>query len=431
MRRKLTTMLTLALFMASVAYAAPVPDTGQTTSYTTTFGEDADYSINPHSYTDLLSSGSVLTGVVRDNVTGLEWQKVSFSNTYTWEEAKEYCDNLVQGGHDDWRLPTAKELASLVHADIAFPGPTIDPTFLPSPLPSVDFYCWTATSDASVTATDNAWLVSFNYGFVKSGDKDYEYYVRAVRGGQSANDFVDNGDGTVTDTSTGLMWQKVTPRAIYTWEAAINYCEDLLLAGYKDWRLPTRNELQSIVKYDTYDPAIDTSCFYVTEDSAVYTGPVSDYYWTSTTYAIDPRMSWLVDFMYGGVYTLEKKKDHVKEYGYYVRAVRGPEETLIRLESLEALAGSGEVSVIWSTASEIDNAGFNLYRAAGDGLYEKITGELIPAEGSPTSGAVYEYVDRDVRNRTTYRYLLEDVDLNGVGFSHGPVSATPRLLLGW
>lgn len=271
MRSKLMIMLTLALFLASVAYAAPVPDTGQTTGHTTTYGEDADYTINPHSYTDLLSSGSVLTGVVRDNVTGLEWQKViapdpadasTPSGRYTWEDAKHYCDNLVQGGHDDWRLPTAKELASLVHADIAFEGPTIDGAFLPSTSPS-DFYCWTATSDASVPGADKAWLVSFNYGFVKSGDKTYKYYVRAVRGGQSENDFVDNGDGTVTDTSTGLMWQKVTPRDIYTWEAALTYCETLELAHYEDWRLPTRNELQSIVKYDTSDPAIDTSIFFV------------------------------------------------------------------------------------------------------------------------------------------------------------------------
>jgi hypothetical protein len=103
--------------------------------------------------------------------------------------------------------------------------------------------------------------------------------------------------------------------------------------------------------------------------------------------------------------------------------------TLIRLTSFEAIPYSNKVILQWTTASEIDNAGFNLYRAESEnGEYVKLNSSLIPAQGSPTSGATYQYIDNDVRNRKTYYYKLEDIDLNGVSTLHGPVSATPRVI---
>jgi hypothetical protein len=56
----------------------------------------------------------------------------------------------------------------------------------------------------------------------------------------------------------------------------------------------------------------------------------------------------------------------------------------------------------------------------------KINASLIPAEGSATQGASYQFIDKNVKNRTTYYYKLEDIDLNGTSTMHGPVSATPR-----
>ncbi len=83
------------------------------------------------------------------------------------------------------------------------------------------------------------------------------------------------------------------------------------------------------------------------------------------------------------------------------------------------------------TESEIDNAGFNIYRSeTEDGEYIKINDSLIPAQGSSTQGASYEFTDTDVKNRKTYYYKLEDIDLNGTSTMHGPVSATPRWFLG-
>jgi len=100
--------------------------------------------------------------------------------------------------------------------------------------------------------------------------------------------------------------------------------------------------------------------------------------------------------------------------------------TIITLPDFEATGGDRQVTVLWSTESEIDNSGFNLYRVeSADGEYVKINPSLIQAEGSSTSGATYKYVDDRVRNRKTYYYKLEDIDIYGTSTMHGPVSATP------
>lgn len=105
--------------------------------------------------------------------------------------------------------------------------------------------------------------------------------------------------------------------------------------------------------------------------------------------------------------------------------------TAITLASFEVKPGNNTVSLVWATESEIDNAGFNLYRAeTKEGEYTKINDALIPAQGSPTQGASYEFTDDGLQNRKTYYYKLEDIDVNGIATFHGPVSATPRLIYG-
>jgi hypothetical protein len=105
--------------------------------------------------------------------------------------------------------------------------------------------------------------------------------------------------------------------------------------------------------------------------------------------------------------------------------------TLVTLSSFAATFGTGKVILQWSTAAEIDTAGFNLYRAEKeDGNYVQINAALIPAKGSSTQGASYEFTDANVKNRKTYWYQMEDIDLSGKATMHGPVSATPRLIYG-
>ncbi len=106
--------------------------------------------------------------------------------------------------------------------------------------------------------------------------------------------------------------------------------------------------------------------------------------------------------------------------------------TLIELSNFDVTPANLKVIVQWSTESEIDNVGFNIYRSdSQDGDYVLVNDNLITAEGSPSEGASYEFIDLDVRNRNTYFYKIEDVDLNGVSTIHGPVSATPRLIYGF
>ena len=105
--------------------------------------------------------------------------------------------------------------------------------------------------------------------------------------------------------------------------------------------------------------------------------------------------------------------------------------TVINLSSFTAIPAAGKVIVKWSTESETDNAGFNIYRSKSEnGEYIKINDSLIPAQGASTQGASYEFTDSNVKNRKTYWYKLEDIDLNGTATMHGPVSATPRLIFG-
>ncbi len=120
-----------------------------------------------------------------------------------------------------------------------------------------------------------------------------------------------------------------------------------------------------------------------------------------------------------------------KDMGVLFNECIGCEPSLIDLASMEAVPANRKITVKWTTASEVNNAGFNIYRAkVEDGEYEQINDSLIPAEGSPTEGAAYEFIDNDVQIRKTYYYMLEDVDQNGISTLHGPVSATPRLLYG-
>jgi len=148
-----------------------LPDTGQTQSYTDTFGEDSDYTINPPSYTD---NGD---GTVMDNVTSLMWQQEADDTQRTWAEACTYCDDLSLGGFNDWRLPSKKELLSIV--DCGSDNPSIDTTYFSGTNSS---YYWSSTTDADDTS--DACFVNFSAGSVNSYLKSDSNYVRCVRGGQ-------------------------------------------------------------------------------------------------------------------------------------------------------------------------------------------------------------------------------------------------------
>lgn len=101
--------------------------------------------------------------------------------------------------------------------------------------------------------------------------------------------------------------------------------------------------------------------------------------------------------------------------------------TAVTLASFMAEAdGDRNVTLSWETAAEVDNAGFNLYRARSrDGHYIRVNDILIPAKGGATSEASYRYMDTPPAYGTYY-YKLEDVDYNGVSTMHGPEKVRVR-----
>jgi hypothetical protein len=120
--------------------------------------------------------------------------------------------------------------------------------------------------------------------------------------------FLDNGNDTVNDQGTGLIWQKNDDDTPRTWQAALDYCNGLTLGGSSNWRLPNVKELRSIVDEDRHDPAIDP----------VFTGVNSSAYWSATTSEDLRDHAWIVSFYTGSVGFSDKSGS-----GYvHVRCVR-------------------------------------------------------------------------------------------------------------
>ena len=99
----------------------------------------------------------------------------------------------------------------------------------------------------------------------------------------------------------------------------------------------------------------------------------------------------------------------------------------VRLSLFTAQAGDGEVSLHWCTESEVDNVGFDIWRALPEeGQYERITSELIPGVGNTSSLYIYSFSDKNVVNGFTYWYKVEAVASEGTRTRHGPIAATPQ-----
>lgn len=94
--------------------------------------------------------------------------------------------------------------------------------------------------------------------------------------------------------------------------------------------------------------------------------------------------------------------------------------------------GSAEVIIEWSTASELDTAGFNLYRGeAPEGPFEPVNDSLIPSSEDPLSGGEYTYEDSNVRAGETYYYLLEDVEYSGRTSRTDPIEVVAQGASRW
>ncbi len=281
-------------------------------------GQDAQYPENERNFTGQIINGDI---VILDSLTSLMWQR-TIPSIYpgctkgeqegakcTWQEAIDYCENLVYAGYNDWRLPNPHELRSIVNYGQYQPAIN---TRIFGDLPAgYSNYFWSSAAYANYSG--NAWYVLLDNGFVSYISKTYGDYVRCVRGGpeeignESFHRFVISeplsGQQVVTDTITGLMWAKSYAED-KNWTAALEYCETFDYAGYTDWRLPNVNELSSLINYTT-----SLSDFPDMPSNI-------DRFWSSSVYVYNGYDSWCVFTNNGSI-------AYSPDYHYYARCVRG------------------------------------------------------------------------------------------------------------
>ncbi|MCG8373569.1 MAG: DUF1566 domain-containing protein [Balneolales bacterium] len=322
---------------ALIAQTYPIVDTAQETFYNDLgneinqpqqgsmfYGQDAHFAGNGMEYT---ISEDLLT--IYDNVTGLTWTRsadwnndgtIDVDDKFTFDAAMEYPSTLNSeryGGFDDWRAPTMKELYSLMN----FTGtdasgsatadgliPFIDTEYFEfgygdedSGERLIDAQFWSSNEYTGLVFGNQEAAFGLNLadGRIKGYPSEsqipesklnYMYYVRGNTS-YGINDFTDNGDNTITDNATHLMWAKYDNGEGLNWGDALDWvaeknAENYL--GYSDWRLPNAKELHSLVDYSrspeatnsaAIDPVFEISS--IVNESGEMDYP---FFWTGTTH---------------------------------------------------------------------------------------------------------------------------------------------------
>jgi hypothetical protein len=270
-------------------------DTDQLNSYSSTQGEDNDFSSTKLSFTD---NGN---GTITDNITGLIWQQ-NGKNEMTFADAGKYCSALELAGHHNWRLPSSWELFNIGNFDKF--NPALDTSYFYS---SGVEYWWSYNAGVDKVAT--VWIVNSGGGIgahpiteSKSAGGTRNICTRCVYGdsvpGFLIHEYTDNNNKTITDNTFGLMWQQ-SESGPMVWEQALSYADTLTLAGYTDWRIPNIKELHSINDDRIANPSTDKKYF---------PSIIASSYWSSTTQMHTPTTAWIVDFKTGLVTYKEKSQ---------------------------------------------------------------------------------------------------------------------------
>ena len=277
-----------------------LPDTGQKNSYTNTFGEDNDYNINTPFY---INNGN---GTITDTITSLIWQQTD-GGEMTIENAAIYCDTLTLGGFTNWRLPTAKESFSILNHQNN--NPAVDINFFTK---TAAEYWW--TSEKQNNDANKIWCTNAGGGIGNhpktetiSAGGTKKFHVRAVRDVVEPtviqNHFTDNGNGTITDNITNLVWQKVPNNNPLTWEDALVYAEGLELGNNSNWRLPNIKEIQSISEVGLNNPSVNSNFFTISGTKK---------FWSSTSLPNQTTKAWYWDTQFGiTTYDLKTNSNYV------------------------------------------------------------------------------------------------------------------------
>jgi len=302
-------------------YYDSINETSEPLSGEAFHGQDANYNGFQPSYQDNSD------GTVTDLVTGLMWQKspdmdndgdIDYDDKMSYSEAMAGAVSFNLAGYADWRLPTIKEMYSLIlfsgedpsgyegtstedlvpfintnYFDFAYGDLSANERLIDAQMASSNIYVGTTMMGAEtmfgVNFADGR-IKGYPTGPMPGQSEDKQFYVMYVRGNEyGINEFNDNDDGTITDNASGLMWTKNDDGEGMTWENALSYAESSNFAGHSDWRLPNAKELHSILDYSrapsvTNSAAIDPvfNCSEIIDEGGNTNYP---FYWTGTTHA--------------------------------------------------------------------------------------------------------------------------------------------------
>ncbi|WP_197529130.1 Lcl C-terminal domain-containing protein [Aeoliella mucimassa] len=315
-----------------------IVDTGQSTFYGNAvsitaptsgnpfYGQDAQFEGHAFSYSVSSDGLSVL-----DNVTSLTWTQGADWNgdgALDADDKMSYADALAYvavlnsnnyGGFNDWRVPSIKQLYSLI--DYRGTDPNTMSATPESATPFIDdtvFQFAYGDTSAGERMIDSQWATStlytstvmdnqsamFGVNFADGRIKGYPadsngagnaktYYARFVRGNPEygVNQFVDNGDGTITDEATELMWAQTDSGEGMNWQSALAWAEEMNAEnylGHNDWRLPNAKELQSLVDYSRSPDATNSAAINELFDATQIIDEAGEldyaFYWSSTSF---------------------------------------------------------------------------------------------------------------------------------------------------
>jgi hypothetical protein len=361
------------------------------------YGQDAQYTGNTPSYT-LNADG--LT--VNDNVTGLIWQRSPDTNgdgalnksdklTMAQSQALPATLNAANfGGYSDWRLPTIKELYSLIDFRGTDPSgagtmtliPFIDTTYFQfaygdsnSGERTIDSQYASSTLyvNQSFQGGEKLFGVNFADGRIKGydltmpGGAEKTFFVICVRGNNQygINAFVDNGDQTITDNASGLMWAKTDSGIGMNWQDALAWVQTQNAAnylGHNDWRLPEIKELQSILDYSRSPDTTNSASIDPIFSSSQITNEANQtdypFYWTGTTHTGSNGGGETADYLAFGRATGYMNNSWVDVHGAGAQRSdpksgdasqfpqgRGPQGDAIRINNYVRLVRGGNVTL--------------------------------------------------------------------------------------
>jgi len=243
-----------------------------------------------------------------DKTTNLHISDEKNQPKLNWNDGIEYCKNLELSGYDDWYLPTINEMAS-------FEDRSNLKSFLKKELKHTnreDY--WSSTQDA--VTSEYAWSQGLMYkAYNHTHNKKDKKYIRCVRSDNKKieKDFYFRYKDTVINYSKNIMWEDTNNSKNLTldYNSSIQYCKNLKLNGYEDWKLPSINTLRTLVDYDRFHPSLNDEF-----KNYSYGG-----YYSSTPYYGSEEHSEGIEFNIG-VDGISNKKDK-----WYLRCYRDIKST--------------------------------------------------------------------------------------------------------